>query len=814
MTSSYGRYRIAEGVTDWSTDLAKWYAEDEEMRRRHGERLAANEARTLKIQKEESIPEFIKDSGIEELVPKLSKLWKMKEKADQKAEQRKQWAFEQSYADLDVDSQKGVEKWTIYKTKEENIKLDHKKFKIKLNEEVEKGLLTPQAAAFLSDNHGGNVLRVQNQLATNAIQNVFANNQKIINADEKLNLKYQDALIAGGDALKNFHRGLLDDKLADLNFSHEVIANKYGKTISKYLDTKKNLNDAIHYKVRLATEEEAANDAIDALKDDGTNSAITKHLAERKNLALGLSQAKLNKTDKNYEADRKAAEQIWRDDELAFLVRSADSGLLTQDEWNKGLEGEFIANDKSTKKGAELYTEDMRDMVQQAITNKALRDVAQHRAGLKQSMEVKYSTLVDGSWKPTQSEWDTHVKKQLSLGLEPEYGNKMLNIKIASQTEAIEEAAIKRLQIKADKGTLTMQDIKSEKNINAGKQFEAVAQDLDDYKKGGENKWDETLIALNGKISKVLGEKSFDKETGLPFRGIQASTIIEGYASRVLAKKLDDKRKGIAAGTWDYNRNITVEVLEETEMFLDRETFGIDVASGGTGSLAVKTVNGKGIFPNINNYYFKQKLNIDNSEDSNQIINNYEERKKQIPDIKERIKSPNALMSQKDLRIFAGSGQLTEAAKYNIKMHGLDADEGVKEAISALKNSSDEKDKEFLQKLDLAKWDSEIQSESIGETIQKYIDSTTTSPNQKHELKTIQFVMRHIGWDALTPTQKETILKIGGTDLKEGALRDDYHEHLKIQGNIKKNETLKNTLSPADYFGTGEGFQGFIQDTN
>ena len=171
-------------------------------------------------------------------------------------------------------------------------------------------------------------------------------------------------------------------------------------------------------------------------------------------------------------------------------------------------------------------------------------------------------------------------------------------------------------------------------------------------------------------------------------------------------------------------------------------------------------------------------------------------------------------MSQKDLRIFAGSGQLTEAAKYNIKMHGLAADEGVKEAISALKNSSDEKDKEFLQKLDLAKWDSEIQSESIGETIQKYIDSTTTSPNQKHELKTIQFVMRHIGWDALTPTQKETILKIGGTDLKEGALRDDYHEHLKIQGNIKKNETLKNTLSPADYFGTGEGFQGFIQDTN
>ena len=132
MTSSYGRYRIAEGVTDWSTDLAKWYAEDEEMRRRHGERLAANEARTLKIQKEESIPEFIKDSGIEELVPKLSKLWKMKEKADQKAEQRKQWAFDQSYAELDVDSQKGVEKWTIYKTKEENIKLDHKKFKIKL----------------------------------------------------------------------------------------------------------------------------------------------------------------------------------------------------------------------------------------------------------------------------------------------------------------------------------------------------------------------------------------------------------------------------------------------------------------------------------------------------------------------------------------------------------------------------------------------------------------------------------------------------------------------------------------------------------
>ncbi len=106
MTSSYGRHTIAAGVTDWSTDLAKFYAEDEEMRRRHGERLAANDARSLKIQKEESLVEVLKP--IADFVPKAAKVLKMKERADQKAEQRKQWAFDQAYADLDVDSQRGV----------------------------------------------------------------------------------------------------------------------------------------------------------------------------------------------------------------------------------------------------------------------------------------------------------------------------------------------------------------------------------------------------------------------------------------------------------------------------------------------------------------------------------------------------------------------------------------------------------------------------------------------------------------------------------------------------------------------------------
>ena len=40
----------------------------------------------------------------------------------------------------------------------------------------------------------------------------------------------------------------------------------------------------------------------------------------------------------------------------------------------------------------------------------------------------------------------------------------------------------------------------------------------------------------------------------------------------------------------------------------------------------------------------------------------------------------------------------------------------------------------------------------------------------------------------------------------------DLLEINRKKARIKQNEHLQNTLSPADYFGTGEGFQGFIEE--
>ena len=452
----------------------------------------------------------------------------------------------------------------------------------------------------------------------------------------------------------------------------------------------------------------------------------------------------------------------------------------------------------------------MRNRVQQAITNKALQDVAQHRAGLKQAMELKYATLVDGSWQPTQSEWDTHVQKQLSLGLEPEYGNKMLKIKIASQTKAIEEAAIKRLQIKADKGTLTMQDIKSEKNINAGKQFEVVAQDLDDYKKDEGNNWKRKMAAIENKVGTMEKQESYVPGS-LTIQGQDASDLIQGYARRLLGVKLAEKRA--QGDQWNPQRNISQEISVEVQEFMDRETFGVE---DGEGSLGIKRDDqGVVTYPNLTTSSYNLTLKL-LSNDPVHIKNSYETRVRHQPDKELRWQQPDGIATNAELEEFVTTGVLPESLKYTIKMEGFPngADDAIDKAVKAKLKSGDAATKALLKRLNLTKYKGEKQGVSISEIINKHLASAKISANDTHKLKTIQYVIRHIGWDALTPPQKETILKIGGTDLKEGALRDDYHEHLKIQGNIKKNETLKNTLSPADYFGTGEGFQGFIQDTN
>ena len=126
----------------------------------------------------------------------------------------------------------------------------------------------------------------------------------------------------------------------------------------------------------------------------------------------------------------------------------------------------------------------------------------------------------------------------------------------------------------------------------------------------------------------------------------------------------------------------------------------------------------------------------------------------------------NGIATNAELEEFVTTGVMPESLKYTIKMEGFPngADDAIDKAVKAKLKSGDAATKALLKRLNLTKYKGEKQGVSISEIIDKHLASAKISANDTHKLKTIQYVIRHIGWDALTPPQKETILKIGGTE--------------------------------------------------
>ena len=162
------KYLIAGGTTNWVEGLAKYYAEDEEKRRRYGEQLRQRDAQALKVMEAQSpIKMLEKLSSFSQTLGKLSQ--QQKKLAQQNAE------TERSIANVLLTKNIKAEEWEevnrITRESVNDLKFEGALFKKNINASK---LLSPAAKKTLTAQHGSSIYRIHEQFGFRSLRDLAA----------------------------------------------------------------------------------------------------------------------------------------------------------------------------------------------------------------------------------------------------------------------------------------------------------------------------------------------------------------------------------------------------------------------------------------------------------------------------------------------------------------------------------------------------------------------------------------------------------------------------------------------------------------
>ena len=343
------KYLIAGGTTNWVEGLAKYYAEDEEKRRRYGEQLRQRDAQALKVMEAQSpIKMLEKLSSFSQTLGKLSQ--QQKKLAQQNAE------TERSIANVLLTKNIKAEEWEevnrITRESVNDLKFEGALFKKNINASK---LLSPAAKKTLTAQHGSSIYRIHEQIGFRSLRDLDAAIEAYgaTEAGKKENFQVNlDEVRASGDhiAEKEIYKRFAFKQFNELGFNDEFIATNFYKPLEKFVGTKGVMSQLMYEKIHHTEQELDWDNRFDSARElyaQGDTTALTYEFHSQ------LVEA-------NNDKGRLAT----------HYYRLAKSGKLTRDEFRALKEGDLpIPLDfKAGDKGEALLSKEQWAQIERGIS--------------------------------------------------------------------------------------------------------------------------------------------------------------------------------------------------------------------------------------------------------------------------------------------------------------------------------------------------------------------------------------------------------------------------------------------------------------
>ena len=343
------KYLIAGGTTNWVEGLAKYYAEDEEKRRRYGEQLRQRDAQALKVMEAQSpIKMLEKLSSFSQTLGKLSQ--QQKKLAQQNAE------TERSIANVLLTKNIKAEEWEevnrITRESVNDLKFEGALFKKNINASK---LLSPAAKKTLTAQHGSSIYRIHEQIGFRSLRDLDAAIEAYgaTEAGKKENFQVNlDEVRASGDhiAEKEIYKRFAFKQFNELGFNDEFIATNFYKPLEKFVGTKGVMSQLMYERIHHTEQELDWDNRFDSARElyaQGDTTALTYEFHSQ------LVEA-------NNDKGRLAT----------HYYRLAKSGKLTRDEFRALKEGDLpIPLDfKAGDKGEALLSKEQWAQIERGIS--------------------------------------------------------------------------------------------------------------------------------------------------------------------------------------------------------------------------------------------------------------------------------------------------------------------------------------------------------------------------------------------------------------------------------------------------------------
>ena len=342
------KYLIAKGPTNWVEGLEKYYAEDEEKRRRHGELLRQRDAEALEIKREESPIRAL--GKLAEFSTTVHKALKTSDAAKKKKEDDFKLQAEYDWTNLNKNDKKVVTDLIKQSKGFKDLKVDYADWKRLISESTE---LSPQAKELLTTQHGGYLARLHEQMGFARLDNL----PNILREKSKNQTGFQeewDQKITDGTD-KEFLKQFSYSQLADLGLGRELVANTFQKPLNKWLDTKGVISHLRGNQTFLTKQELDFSGRIDTARKAG-------------NLTFEI-QTQL--TEEGYT----------KSNVVNRLNRLAKSGELTRFELTQLMNGELDPTFKFPgKTGKDLFSDEQWGLIESSITTQETAAVEGHAA--------------------------------------------------------------------------------------------------------------------------------------------------------------------------------------------------------------------------------------------------------------------------------------------------------------------------------------------------------------------------------------------------------------------------------------------------
>jgi len=710
-------------ITDWLTPLEKVYARQSRQLDTYHQQLRQRDAQQEAADTQISIPDVAtKLANLSITIKKIS------DTKTEKSHEKTKKEFEA----LPISDQKIIDE----QVKDESVLSKNSTDLVKYFRD--KGL-DEKGLTFIEQYSGGRNIKLKRLAGWNIVRNGIS----IIDADiendktGKLQLEYDEAVRA--NRVDTFYRGQIRQKLAPLKLSERFISAHFEPAIQRFSNTKK-LKEKLDYKtVKFQQQNE-------------------EHVASFSNLKLN---PKLNPLSASTELNNlvtqfRSLDPIkGKNNAVNFLYRLNKAGKIDGTVIDAMKKGELMKF-PGGKEGDKIFSADDWRFIEQGEQEYLTQVKANHdaeyalRGARMEAAIIKEET--------TQEQVDSFLLDAKINGQEhTDWYKKLSNYNSNAYNKDRAAQINKDFQKLWDNSSLTLQDIKNEKNIILENKWTPLVEGKIKWDK--DNKWTEQEGVIEGEVSNYTRKRSFDVGESKTTDEQNAITLIQQKANELKADKLL-----VALQNNLPTNNIKFEVQEEVEAWKLRNGWGEE---NGPGIFSYVTKNGNRTLPNLSRnlkrlntagYHYNLK--------NNNISQAISKRQNDYPDRAIRHKTPDGIISKNLLLGYRQNGYFNEEWKEISAEEGLLPGQAYELAIKALENG-DDNDKEFVKRYNFKPGDTEPKPDvQMSNLLTKRLTRLSELPeaklvaNEESVIQSIQHIMRWYGPDYLNLHQRQLIYTI------------------------------------------------------